>query len=691
MLDSKSEVFDYRRMLSNLLDGLKCVRNYAAELELNDVKEHADSVLTRTEDAFFSIGVVGEFKRGKSTLINALLGKEVLPADVLPCSATLNRVTYGLTASAKLVFKSKTGDSSRVEEIPVESLKDYVTKLTPESEIKAADIEEAIIYYPTPYCRDKADIIDTPGLNDDQTMTQVTLSVLNKVDAVIMVILAVSPFAGTEGDFLNNQILMSDIGRVLFVVNRIDEIRKEADRERVLADIKNRIKKSVESRAAMLFGNNKEEFDMFKKRIGEPRVFGVSAIDALDAKISNDNELLEKSGFAKFEKALEHFLTHDRGAVSIQVLADCTVSTAAKILYNIVIKENALTLQQQEFESAYQVTSLKLQDLRTRYEEESLKIDAASSRALSNARQILDQLGIEMKRAAERVINDANITADKLDKQAELLEELNAKVYESLQNVGRLTAEKMQLEIERELASEIHRLQAFATEVQDTMKQIQMHFISIAPSESRINDSEIGDLVIGTAAGALWGIGGLWTGYRQAGIKGALVGFVAGAGLATGTAITGGIIIALLGLPLTWPVMLPVVLASGLASALGGKWAGRWIGDQQQIENFREQYKNSVNAEIDKQLSSRKLEFADNLAKQVADTFIALKCYVKQELWYPVEQTQKTLDDLRSQQTRSKAEQEMELKRLAEMRLETQKVHSRAVAKSNEMREITSV
>src|SRR5262245_66513834 len=123
-----------------------------------------------------------------------------------------------------------------------------VTKRTPESEIKAADIKEAIVYYPTPDCRDKADIIDTPGLNDDEAMTSVTLSVIPNVDAAIMVVLPHSPFAGTEGDFLNRRMLTTDIGRVIFVVNRFDDFSQE-EREWFIEHISLCIKKSVERRA----------------------------------------------------------------------------------------------------------------------------------------------------------------------------------------------------------------------------------------------------------------------------------------------------------------------------------------------------------------------------------------------------------------------------------------------------------
>ena len=50
----------------------------------------------KLENMHFQVAIVGEFKRGKTSLINALLRRRVLPADVVPTTATLNRITYGL-------------------------------------------------------------------------------------------------------------------------------------------------------------------------------------------------------------------------------------------------------------------------------------------------------------------------------------------------------------------------------------------------------------------------------------------------------------------------------------------------------------------------------------------------------------------------------------------------------------------
>ena len=194
----------------------------------------------------FSIAVVGEFKRGKSTFINALLGKEILPADIAPATAVVNRITYGLVPSAAVIFRG----SKHEQPVDLARLEEYVSKLTPEAEAIAATIEQAIVYYPIPFCKQNIDIIDTPGLSDEQSMSDVTFGLLSSVDAAIFVLMATSPFSQTEAAFLERAMNQYGLRAVLFVVTGIDKIRTSEERERVLALITTRIEDTVTRYAA---------------------------------------------------------------------------------------------------------------------------------------------------------------------------------------------------------------------------------------------------------------------------------------------------------------------------------------------------------------------------------------------------------------------------------------------------------
>lgn len=241
---SFSSFVNYKNVVLTLTTDLEKLRDFFQKIKLDKSVELIDEVLKRVQADSFTVAVVGEFKRGKSTFINALLGKEILPSDILPCSATLNRVRYGLTPSVTVKFKD-----GHEDQVAVEKLADYVTKLTEESEQTAASVKEAVVHYPVPFCQNNVEIIDTPGLNDDVNMTEVTLSVLPQVDAAILVIMAQVPFGEFERDFLEKKLLSSDLGRVMFGVTGIDRFNRTEDANKLIKHIEDRIHKYVLQRA----------------------------------------------------------------------------------------------------------------------------------------------------------------------------------------------------------------------------------------------------------------------------------------------------------------------------------------------------------------------------------------------------------------------------------------------------------
>ncbi|MEC7987982.1 MAG: dynamin family protein [Myxococcota bacterium] len=247
-----------------------------------------------------SVAVVGEFKRGKSTFINALLGRSVLPSDILPTTATVNRVTWGISPRLTLHFR----DNQDAKVVPIEELQQYITKLTKESTETAKGIQEAVIEWPLRFCREGIDLIDTPGLEDEAAMTAVTNEVLQSVDVVLLVIMANAPFSETEGMFLD-QLLRSNIAHVIVIVNAIDRIRRASDREKVLDAVQKRVRKQVEQTAANLHGRHSKEYEQFMKRYGSLTVCAVSALDALEGRELNEPDLLDKSQMAKVEEILD--------------------------------------------------------------------------------------------------------------------------------------------------------------------------------------------------------------------------------------------------------------------------------------------------------------------------------------------------------------------------------------------------
>jgi GTPase Era involved in 16S rRNA processing len=679
---SSDDLLSYKRTELGCVTDLRRLLDFALKIDLNrPILQLTEDVLKRAENKCFSIAVVGEFKRGKSTFINALLGREVLPADIRPCSATLNRVTYGLRPSVTLYFRSENGEPRRVEEIGIDELEKYVTKLTPESRNTSAQIEEAVVHFPTEYCHNNVDIIDTPGLNDDETMTAVTMSVIPKVDAAILVIMPESPFSGYEGDFLTKHLLLQDLGRVMFVVNAIDRLRKPKDREAIVTVIQERIALSVETRLKEQFEPESEEFKRYRQQIGTPKVFPLSAYMALEAQEQHNPEQLKESRFTEFTSALEQFLTHTRGAIELQVLANRILATSDEIVKKINIEIGALNMGQQEFQTAYEASLAQLDNLRRRRDQEIAKIEAAAAQTAARLEPITARIGDDLKKAAMDVIDNSQVTGDDLTKAKlpELTERLSRQVSEAVKLRGLRHGETLQREVESDLESELERLYDFAKAVGTTLSGIEGQFgtVQVDPSAQ----SSIGSESFAAALSVFTGFGGIWSGYREAGVKGGAVGGI----ISLGTCVAGGILAAALSIPVT----LPIVLGLGIVSIFTGGWTVKRLFSADRVERFKEKYRGAIQERIDEELHKRDLE--STVKKNIQGVYAAVKDKLMGEVTASIEQTQSTLDDLRNRKARDEALTEHKRQSSEQTRGEVLGIRAKALRLSNQLAEVANV
>lgn len=262
------------------------------------------NALSQLSSRLYRVAVIGEFKRGKSSLINAIIGAEVLPTDILPMTATITRVTYG--NKRKILIQYKDG---RSEEQTVEQLLDYATKFDEEKAKIASTIQEIVVYYPSVFCQNHIDILDTPGLNDNDQMTEVTLSVLGEVDAAIVVISAMHPMSLTEKKLILDLIERREIRHLIFVVTHIDAVRREVDQDRIIQLIRDRISCDVLEMAIEKFQADAFLTNKAKQILQNPDLFGVSSVQAIEGFVQDNWDLLEKSRFPRFKNELLAMLT----------------------------------------------------------------------------------------------------------------------------------------------------------------------------------------------------------------------------------------------------------------------------------------------------------------------------------------------------------------------------------------------
>ncbi|MBQ3920544.1 MAG: dynamin family protein [Oscillospiraceae bacterium] len=632
-----SSYASFRETISDLTEQLGQLQEYASSLNLDNTARSIGDVIHKAEGEHFEVAIVGEFKRGKSTLINAILGQEVLPADVLPATATLNRVTYSKEPYVVVEYKDGTN-----ERVGIDRLAEYVTKLSFDSEKKAETVKEATVYYDTEFCRNNVDIIDTPGLNDDEQMTNVTMSILPEIDAAVFVISANSPFSQFEKEFLENKMLTSDLGRIIFAVNCFGTFSKE-DEDRIVETVEKRIGSYVMDKAKKVMGENSKEFAVYKRKIGKPKVIGVYAKKALMAKEAGDTAMLEESNFPVFESVLETMLTKERGSITLQILANKIISSGSEIINSIVIHENALVMETDEFMEKYQLAIEEIEDIRTKKREEFVRINNAANEVFEKLQPILDEYWVKIEETAMQVIDEYQMSAEDLkrEKLKVVYEKLTQKIKENIENKAQLICEQIQNDINIGLSEEAVRLQSFQDEFFESLTRIQELFY-VEPEKHTRNGGVV-DSVIGSVIGT-GGIGGLFIGFREAGIKGALLGGLTGlttwvaTSFLLATAIIGGVS------AFFTPAGIVLMALAGFAGTFTGKFAVDKFLVDERIEKFKHGFKQSVS----KQFHEMKInsDFTESVRQQVMNSFSSLKNQIEQETEIILQDTQRTLDDL---------------------------------------------
>jgi predicted GTPase len=168
--------------------------------------------------------VCGEFKRGKSSLINALVGVNKLCPVALGITTNLvTEVTYGEVEKITVVMYTRKGEERK--EITREQIADYVTEKGNPNNQK--QVQSLIIEIPSPLLADGLVLIDTPGLggvNGKQTI--VTKESLKFADVILFVSDTSRPLLQPDLDFIQNNI-GDRISHTLFVVTRLDEVGRE--------------------------------------------------------------------------------------------------------------------------------------------------------------------------------------------------------------------------------------------------------------------------------------------------------------------------------------------------------------------------------------------------------------------------------------------------------------------------------
>ena len=387
------EFIDKRDNLVSLYERTKQVASKLGNEKLVVEIKEAESFLLRDD---FKIVVVGEFSRGKSTFINALLGKKVLPAKTNPTTTIINIINYGVDKKFVLHFR----DTETTCQISEEAFKTITAVEAPEDDSdeslkkfedkvkEIARIKFAEIAYPLELCKNGIEIVDTPGTNDlDQVREEITFKFIPEADAAIMLLSAEQILSRSEVNFLEERILKNDIDKVFFVINFKDRLENENDGERIKVLAYNELKKCI----------------------NKPRVFLVSSKHALNKRRSDSGETvkgfipnsIDETGFKEFETSLADYLIREKSGTKLKKY----ISRLERLCNDLL--ENNIKIRERNIGSSVQELTKEL---------ERMKPILAKAREESHS--VLDELKTNLRYIGEDFAGRYKIGLMRVSRQA---------------------------------------------------------------------------------------------------------------------------------------------------------------------------------------------------------------------------------------------------------------------------------
>ena len=186
----------------------------AQELGAEPVAEEARELAARVSEGRFYVACVGQFKRGKSTLLNALVGHAVVPTGFVPVTAVPTVIRFGDALHARVRMRD-----GAWRDVAMPDLKEYVTEeLNPENK-KAVDGAE--VFVPSSLLRSGMCFVDTPGLGSVFTgNTATTQAFIPHIDAALVVVGADPPIAGEELTLV--EAIGKQVQDLILVINKAD-------------------------------------------------------------------------------------------------------------------------------------------------------------------------------------------------------------------------------------------------------------------------------------------------------------------------------------------------------------------------------------------------------------------------------------------------------------------------------------
>ena len=561
------------------------------ELGLPALGQSVDTIATRVRNDGFVVTVLGDFNTGKSTLINALLGADILPRLPVEATAVLTEVRWSEEPVAILYPR----DRSAPVRIGVDQLMAHIVVDNEAPDVQRP-YDRAEVYWPLELCRNNVILVDSPGLNADLYREEQALAYLRVTDAVIFVMSAQQAMKRSEAEFVRAHLGGHD---PFFVVNRINQVER-AEQGMVRDSVANRLQR------------------VRPDNPGDPlHTFWVDALGAVRAREAGNDGGWEASGVAALERALEGFLVTERHKVKIMVPAR---------MLRALRREIAEALQRK-----HEMLQQPLQQLAQRYDElqvplERLQFDAQRvTTGLGNrlaeledfvrgeVQRELGRLAGELPGLAAASVTDAHLslkpwgTKEQAEEVAKEIAALSARQVEAA--FGEWVTASLAPQVGMRMASIAAELEQHVVEFRQDLASIRLDMSGVAAEAAQVQEGET------SVARLVAGIGGQL-------LAGPAAGF---AGLRFGPKEMAKALGPSLAIGVVWmftPFGLPTLAAALIAQGI--------FGSSRMLKGAESALKQQVGEQMAREMRSHAYELADKAARNVGSYLVEFQNTVRQ-------------------------------------------------------------
>ena len=289
-----SELRFYNRLKLGIAAQLRSLMELLEKRASESRFHRGEALMRKLAEDRFTLAVVGQFKRGKSSLMNAIIGRELLPVGVLPLTSAVTILKFGPVE--RLVVQREGMQFPEV--FPVGDLADFVTECGNPSNRKR--VKTATIETPLPFLRRGLEFVDTPGVGSSiEANTATTHAFLPGCDAALFVTSIDAPINSVEVEFLHT--VRVHAWKIFYILNKTDLCGDEEERRELVDFVSRKIRKETASENV--------------------RVFPVSARLALRAKTHPDEGAAD-NGLEALEEALSAFLSHEKAPVFLAAIIE---------------------------------------------------------------------------------------------------------------------------------------------------------------------------------------------------------------------------------------------------------------------------------------------------------------------------------------------------------------------------------